>query len=156
MSRGWKVLGAGAAVLVLAGSGAVAQADGTGNHDEGGQTLRFRAVSVDFAEVDLGAPGFSLGDQLVFSDDLRRDGETVGIGGGACTIVRVTGDPAFQCLVTFRLPDGSIATQALVRGSELPMIRFAITGGTGAYDEAAGQGRASQDDRERIVFRLED
>jgi len=100
-----------------------------------------RAHNVSF--LDLGAPGPSLGDRLVFTSDLfDEDGNNVGRDGADCVIVRI--DPAappaqqqiVQCVVTVQLADGQITFQGLAQGTE---NFFALTGGTGAYRTARGE-----------------
>jgi hypothetical protein len=58
----------------------------SGHDDE--QTIRVLPVFTEFdANIDLGAPGFSLGDKVVFSGNLLRHGEQVGRVGVVCTFV---------------------------------------------------------------------
>jgi hypothetical protein len=46
------------------------------------------AVFTEFdPNIDLGAPGFSLGDEVVFSGNLLQHGEQVGRVGVVCTFV---------------------------------------------------------------------
>lgn len=156
MSRRWKMLAGAFALVVLTATGGAAQADSERNTDGDDDILRFRAVQVEETEIDLGASGFSQGDQIVFGDNLRRDGRRIGTDGGVCTVVRATGDPEFTCVTTFRLPGGTIATQAHFRVSELPRVRLAITGGTGVYDEAEGDGRTMAGDNAPVVLNLDD
>src|SRR4051794_24660724 len=112
------------------------------------KTLRLYAPTVQIKLLDLGDAGFSLGDASVFSDDLLTapNGKTVGFDGGTCTVVRVkdagTQSGTLQCLVTFSLPGGQVATQALTdtaNGGLSGTQSSAITGGTGRYHNAHGQ-----------------
>jgi hypothetical protein len=99
--------------------------------------VRFRPLMDNF--VDLAAPGFSIGDQLVFQDRvLDRSGGQVGVQGGTCSITAVLPD-GFQvhCVGTVSLPDGQIAFQGLVTNA--PEKRMAVVGGTGRYRTAAGE-----------------
>lgn len=107
-------------------------------------------------EIDLGEAGFSQGDQIIFADDLLRGGDKIGTDGGVCTLVRETGDAEYSCDITYRLPRGAITGHALLRASELPVVRFAITGGTGAFDEVEGQGRSLLQDTAPVVLHLKD
>jgi hypothetical protein len=100
--------------------------------------------------VDLGDPGFTLGDQIAFSDDLtsKPGGKPAGIDGGACTLVRIADADAqtgtVQCLVTYSLKGGQITTQAqgtLTNGGFLGTQVAAITGGTGLYRNARGEAK---------------
>jgi hypothetical protein len=158
-----KYVGVGAASVLLAGAAwmGLASATASGSTDNnaissGGDTLRFVATEVEVTEIDLGEAGFSQGDQIVFADDLLRGGSTFGTAGGVCTLVRASGDPEYSCEVTYRLPRGAITGHALLRASELPVVRFAITGGTAAFDEVAGQGRSLLQDTAPVVLHLED
>src|SRR4029079_16768885 len=90
------------AVAALAVPGTAA-ANGRG-HDHGhshGQTLRLVAKEVEFQYLDL-APGGSVGDQFVFSDDLYSNGRPAGDDGGQCTITRFQSYDEFdaQCVAT--------------------------------------------------------
>jgi hypothetical protein len=137
---------AAAAVGITAATAASADPNGNGGGDHHGDT--FFAVTVQAANIDLGAAGFSLGDQFVFTDDLfdRRGGHKVGTDGGVCTIVRVTdaaaGTGTAQCVVTASITDhGQITTQGLVDESgdtTPPPFDSAITGGTGDFADAGG------------------
>jgi hypothetical protein len=93
--------------------------------------------------LDLGDQGESLGDQIVFSDNLFRGGKKVGISGATCTLVRLVPrvSVTFQCVGTLSLPRGQITVQGLVSFPEAEQAPFlvAITGGTGAYRTAHGQ-----------------
>jgi hypothetical protein len=113
-----------------------------------GKTLRLYAPTVQLKLLDLDDPGFGLGDEAVFSDDLLTapNGKTVGFDGGVCTVVRVkdagTQAGVLQCLVTYSLPHGQVTTQALTdtAGGGLAGTQLAaITGGTGRYRNARGQ-----------------
>jgi hypothetical protein len=138
-----------AAIALGAGGVALASADSNGGGDDHeGKTIKFFALTVQTADIDLGDKGFSLGDQTVFSDDLynKKGGTKLGVDGGVCTIVRITDAKTFsgtaQCVVTASLAGGQIATQGLVSfaGNQLPPpFDIAITGGTGAYKNASGQ-----------------
>jgi hypothetical protein len=147
----FKRVAAMAATTTLAVGGvtfASAYAGGSSN-DSGSQDVRWQAVTVQSNDnIDLGASGFSLGDEQVFSDDLYAEGERTASGtdGGVCTVVRIdrsakTPSGTAQCVVTLSLPDGQITVQGLVTfsGDQLPAaFDLAITGGTGAYSDASG------------------
>jgi hypothetical protein len=121
---------------------------GTSTDEESGQVIKVFAPTVQFKLIDLGDPGFSLGDQSVFSDNLltSKNGDKVGIDGGVCTVVRVqdaaTSSGTLQCLVTFSLRDGQITTQGLdqLTNGQLTGTQIgAITGGTGRFRKARGE-----------------
>ena len=97
----------------------------------------------EFTFQDVGTPGPSLGDRLIFTSDLFDEGDRrVGRDGADCVVVRLdlTAPPQeqqiVQCMITVELPDGQITFQGLARGTE---NLFAVTGGTGAYRTARGE-----------------
>jgi hypothetical protein len=113
------------------------------------QVLRFDARLVQAKLLDLDDAGFGLGDQAVFSDELLTapNGHSAGFDGGVCTVVRVddaaTGSGILQCLVTTSLKGGTITTQSLETVKNLTPTGAevaAITGGTGRFQFARGQG----------------
>jgi hypothetical protein len=80
------------------------------------EVLRLKARMTEASFLDLGVAGPSLGDQFIFHDVLKLDGERIGRSGGVCTLTSTStgAEGEFNCLVTLWLPDGQIATQALV------------------------------------------
>ncbi|HYZ80298.1 MAG TPA: hypothetical protein VE571_03465 [Solirubrobacteraceae bacterium] len=101
-----------------------------------------------FAFLPVTPGQFSLGARDVFSDDLftSKGGKSLGSDGGVCTVTRVadasTASGTLECEVTFSLPGGQIATQALTtitNGNLTGTQPGAITGGTGRYHGASGQ-----------------
>jgi hypothetical protein len=100
------------------------------------------------AFLPVTANKFSLGDRVVFSDDLftSKGGRSLGIDGGTCTVVRIidaaTQSGVLQCELTFRLPGGQITTQqlhTLTKGELTGTQSGAITGGTRKYHNARGE-----------------
>ena len=126
--------GAMAAIAVLAVSSAV-PATGHGGGD-GRDRVRVLSTNTEEAFVDVGEPGFSLGDSFVFTSDLTKHGRLVGHTGVVCTITSTAREES-QCVGTARLRSGQITIQGLVAG-EPEVFEFAITGGTGAYTGAEG------------------
>jgi hypothetical protein len=101
-----------------------------------GQTIRL-GVRFHDDQLDLGAPGPSVGDALIMHDTLvNRRGRTVGSDAGVCTFTSVA-PPVASCVLTFVLGDGQIATQ--FRNTPPRRKLVAIVGGTGAYRSASGQ-----------------
>jgi allene oxide cyclase len=90
------------------------------------------------AVVDLGEEGDSVGDTLVFSNEVydSEDANVVGSDQGSC--VRTKKGEAWECTFTVSLSDGGIVVQGALyddgRDSTL-----AITGGTGNYSGATGE-----------------
>jgi hypothetical protein len=114
-------------------------------HGKASKTLRLVATENQSDFLDLGAPGPSLGDELVFSETLSRNGRQVGTSGVVCTTTAV--EPpyevtTFHCVGTLSLRNGQITLQGLieVQGVNDPgPFTVAITGGTGDYRGAGGQ-----------------
>jgi hypothetical protein len=133
-----------AAIVVAAGSVGLASARSS---DGGSRTFTVFSETVQFAAIDLGDSGTSLGDQFVFSDDLltEKGGDKVGFDGGVCTLVRrdeASRTDTVQCAVTFSFEGGQIATQALLTlhdghfsGTEVGPV----TGGSGEFRGASGE-----------------
>jgi hypothetical protein len=79
MGRRLGILGAVIAVMALVGavspalgSSSQGSASSSSGHADKQQTIRVLAVFTEFdANIDVGAPGFSLGDEVVFSGNLR-------------------------------------------------------------------------------------
>jgi allene oxide cyclase-like protein len=106
--------------------------------------LKLTTKTVDFAQVDVGQPGASLGDSTILTEDVYRDGKKVGTSDISCTVVRldkVADSFASECLNTTVLAGGQISTQGYVTSAQEEQIPFqqAITGGTGAYEGVSGQ-----------------
>jgi hypothetical protein len=116
-----------------------------GAHGGGKQQLRVVATELQSELVDVGDPGPSLGDQLVFSEKLRVRGRHVGMSGVVCTVTHAV--PPYDvltylCVGTLSLRNGQIAGQGLleVQGEDDPgPFTVAITGGTGAYRGVSGE-----------------
>jgi len=105
------------------------------------QAIRVLAVFTEFdANIDVGAPGFSLGDEVAFSGNLLRHGEQVGRVGVVCTFVSTQNADRVeaQCPGTATLPGGQIAVQGVIVNRSLNFT-LPITGGSGRYERAQGQ-----------------
>ena len=81
---------------------------------------------------------FSLGDEIVFHDQLFSGGQHVGDEAGSCVLVDVSQAPLANCSDVVRLPGGTITAQFL--DAPPPHKVLAITGGSGVYDAAGGDG----------------
>ena len=140
------------ALAVLVFGSVPAAADGKRK----GNTLRLDATETgEF--LDLGAPGLSVGDEIVFSAVFESRGREVGTGGGVCTAVEVVPPyttTTYQCVATMSLRRGQITLQGLVEiqgAGDMSPFTVAITGGTGAYRGAGGEARIRPvSDSERI------
>jgi allene oxide cyclase len=130
-------------VTIAAGAiavGLVLPASATSAPDRG-YTLEFGVNFRPFQDnyVDIGETGFTVGDLLVFQDDLLDGaGNAAGIQGGTCTITAfLPGGLQTHCVGTASLSDGQISFQGLA--TDAPVKPLAVTGGTGKYDAATGE-----------------
>jgi hypothetical protein len=171
MGKRLGILGVGIAVLALV-VGAVSPALGSSGQGAGstasgradkGQTIRVLAVFTEFdPNIDVGAPGFSLGDEVVFAGNLLQDGKQVGRVGVVCTFVSTANADRVeaQCPATAILPGGQITIQGVIVNRALNWT-LPITGGSGRYDRARGQ-VVSRDmstptqPQVELIFHLED
>jgi hypothetical protein len=143
------------AVAVLAFGSTVATA--SGKHK---QTLRLVATETQFEFLDLGAPGPSLGDELIISETLSRHGRDVGQSGVVCVVTEATPPYdvlTFHCVATLSLRRGQITLQGLIEvqgeGDSGPFT-VAITGGTGAFFGAGGEARITDVSETMSVYKL--
>jgi hypothetical protein len=131
-----------AALLALAVLGAALIASSSSQASHGGKTLTLTGKTVAAEQVDAGAPGPSLGDRQILTEDVYRNGKRIGTSDIECTIVRVQMPKfAVQCLNTTSLPGGQITAQGVVTSDQLEKTPFqqAVTGGTGSYEGVTGQ-----------------
>ena len=107
-------------------------------------------------DVDLGEPGFSVADQSTFRFEIYDATETrhLGFETSQCVVTSIVDTRyTFQCTTNVVFERGQILSagmlsgstvdgppRSLVRGGAFPPIyRFAIAGGTQAYDGVQGQ-----------------
>ena len=127
---------------------------------KGKRVLRIVATEMQFEFLDLGTPGPSLGDELVFSERLTRRGRPVGVSGVVCTATQVEppyDDLMFHCVATLKLKQGQITLQGLieVQGEDDPgPFTVAITGGTGRYKGAGGKAVIRDVSPTKSVYKL--
>ena len=136
-----------AASLLLAGgsalSGTASGATGTGPESataagRAAVVLRFDVEFSPLKVIDIGGDGqVSDGDEIVFHDRLLQHGRQVGDDLGSCVIVDETAGLA-NCTMVIRLPQGKIT--ASFDNAPPPTKTLAITGGTGRYRTAHGEG----------------
>jgi hypothetical protein len=147
-----------AVVSLPAASASSSQAGSSARDENDVEVIRVTAVTVQENELDLGEQGESLGDQFIFSDDLFRDGEKVGIAGGVVTLVRLEPmvSATLQFVATAELPKGQITVQGLATFTDGPSTyRLAITGGTGRYKTAHGTLTVEETETgARLTFRV--
>jgi hypothetical protein len=134
-----------ALMLALASVAAIAAASqGSEPSTHKAKTLTFDVVFSPFSPIaannqrDPNSP-FALGDELVFHDQLFANGKQVGDDVGSCVIAALTPQLLANCSLVIRLPDGNLAGQFVaIQGPEPKQI--ALTGGTGSYGAAGGEG----------------
>ncbi|HEX6506836.1 MAG TPA: hypothetical protein VF221_04315 [Chloroflexota bacterium] len=131
------VLSSAIAVAALVAGVAIPAAGSSGQAGQHG-AFRVTATVTEESQIDLGAPGPSLGDEIVFSGPLLQGGHQVGHQGAVGSTVSLQRHEA-QFIATYSFGGGQITAQALViLGSAAP-YDVAITGGTGKYQGAKGE-----------------
>ncbi len=126
-----------ASALLIPGAVASAGADDRGGTRSHETTLHFDVAFSPFDLVDLGEPGLSAGDVIVFDDVLLQDGEQVGGMAGTCVVIDAT--PLANCTGVVTLNEQDTITFAFLNAPPPEKI-FAITGGSGTYRTAQGDG----------------
>jgi allene oxide cyclase len=87
--------------------------------------------------VDLGGEGDTVGDTLVFNNELYddQDANLVGTTNGSC--IRTAVGKLWECTFTSTIENGSLVVEGPFEDSGTGT--FAITGGTGDYSGATGE-----------------
>jgi hypothetical protein len=137
MSKGLRITAVGAvlaATLLIPGGAADAHSDGESGR---GRTLQFDVVFSPTSYTDFGDPGFSPADAIVFDDKLFRHGEQVGHQVGSCVLVSTTDLANCTGVVTL---DGRGTLTFAFENSQPPEKTLALTGGTGEFRTAGGEG----------------
>ena len=124
---GW-VASAAVVLLLLHGSASTASADD--DHSWGKRALTFHVLLSDPNYTDLGAPGFSAADVIVFHDQLQQGTWTVGDEVGSCVLVDETG--LSNCSGVVQLTNRGTVTFSFVNAPP-PHKVLAITGGSGQF-----------------------
>lgn len=94
------------------------------------------ATFVNISHSQQGAPG----DGVIIRSALKdADGNRIGFSSIVCQLVL---GHKLQCAGVYHLPGGTLTGTALVPADESSTapVHVAITGGTGRYDQASGQG----------------
>ena len=152
-----KWLGAiGAIALLALAVSAMTPALGSSGDDDEGETIRVNSITSEEEFVDVGAEGFSLGDEIVFSTNLRKGGEKVGRLGVVCTFTSLEHEEA-ECVATAWFRGGQIAVQGLIAGEPERFV-LPVTGGSGKYEGTKGEVHVRQvsDTTEILTFHLSD
>jgi hypothetical protein len=137
---------AAAMVLALAGVAAIAAASQAAEPStDKVKTLTFDVVFSPFTPIaannqrDPNSP-FALGDEIVFHDQLFTGGKRVGDDLGSCVIASITSQElAANCSLVIRLQGGNLTGQFVAVQGPAPR-EIALTGGTGRYRTAGGEG----------------
>src|SRR6266851_7577534 len=153
----WAAVIATAAALAACGTPRVAAATPGGSAPDP-RTLTYYAFDINNGTTDPGfipAPGtnpkvFAQGDELIINDQLTTTHQVgggypiVGHDAGVCTLTRIPEQHADQtlanCVVTAVWNNGSLTVQGVVgfKSRQPEPAVFAVTGGTGRFDGAAG------------------
>ena len=141
-----------AAPLLFQGSGPGASAKDDGG---GRNALTFHVVFSPFNYTDLGQPGPSAADVIVFHDQLLQGGKLVGDEVGSCVVVDPGGGLA-NC--TRRHPAEQTGDDCLLLRRCPPSRKvLAVTGGSGQLRSAGGDGTLDEfgDGTGTLVLRLD-
>jgi hypothetical protein len=158
----WAAVTAAAAALAACGTPVVAAA-APGGSAPGPRTLTYYAFDINNGPTDPGfvpVPGtnpkvFAQGDELIINDQLTTTRQVtggypiVGHDAGVCTLTRIpqqripqkhANQTLANCVVTAVWNNGSLTVQGVVafKSQQPESAEFAITGGTGRFDGAAG------------------
>ena len=126
-----------AVALVL--QSATASADQSGSRGSAGDevTLEFAVVTSPFSYTDVGVPGPSAADVIVFNDVLEQDGRPVGHEVGSCVLVDPSGLANCTAVVTL---DGQGTIAFAFENAPPPEKTLAVTGGSGDFRAVRGDG----------------
>lgn len=135
------------ALAVLQGSALRASAD------DGPRPLSFHVLFSPFSFTDVGDPGPSAGDMIVFHDVLQQGTKTVGDEVGSCVLVDPDG--LSNCTGVVRLTNRGTIAFAFVNAPP-PHKVLAVTGGSGQFATARGDGTLdeNQDQTGTLVLHL--
>jgi hypothetical protein len=158
----WAAVIAAAAALAACGTPVVAAA-APGGSVPGLKPLTYYAFDINNGTTDPGfvpVPGtnpkvFAQGDELIINDQLTTTHQVnggypiVGHDAGVCTLTRIPQQQVPQkhanqtlanCVVTAVWNNGSLTVQGVVafKSQQPESAEFAVTGGTGRFDGAAG------------------
>ena len=128
---------AATALLVPGSAGAAGPAHAHDAAADRETTLQFRVEFSPFHLTDIGPRGLTAEDLIDFHDDLFRHGRKVGDEVGSCVVVEASG--LSNCTGVVRL-GGDTITYAFVNAPP-PVKVLAITGGSGRFRTAHGDGR---------------
>jgi hypothetical protein len=150
-----------AAILgIVALSVGTTAADGRGKGKDKSDSLRLVGKTIQEETLDLGTPGPSPGDELVFSETLYKEGREAGTSGAVCVVTEAVPPytvVVYHCVGTLSLRRGQITLQGLVETQGLddpgPFL-VAITGGTGVYRGASGEAEVRDPIGRKRIYKL--
>jgi hypothetical protein len=144
---------AGTLLVVPASATGASQSSGGGGARAHTTTLRFHVEFSPFDYTDLGSPGPSAADVIVFHDKLFMRGQQVGDEVGTCTVVEASG--LSSCTAVMQLDGRGTIAFALVN-SPPPHKVLAVTGGSGEFRTVRGDGTLDEhgDGTGDLVLRL--
>jgi hypothetical protein len=145
--------GATVAAIALLLQGSALTASATADPESGrDRAMTFHVVFSPFNYTDLGAPGPSAADIIVFHDQLQG-GKTVGDEVGSCILVDKEG--LASCTGVVRLGKRGTITYSFVNAPP-PHKVLAVTGGSGQFLTARGDGTLDEngDGTGTLVLRL--
>jgi hypothetical protein len=145
------MLGAATALTLVTSVGP--SPSGATNTRKGQGRIQLVGHESDVGLLDLGDPGDSIGDQVVFHGTLRdaTDSHDVGHFEGILTAVTPDAASLFSAQVVLALPDGQVAVHGELDFSGAEPFVHAITGGTGAYRNARGEFSFRHTDVPRVI-----
>ena len=134
---GATVVAAGAAAAAALASGGTASAGTTAST---AHTFTVRVHHGSDTNVDLGASGFSAGDEDLFVSPVTRGGRPAGRLVGSCTTARAARTADELCEFVLHLRGGQLTASGTVRSGQSGPAPFElpILGGTGRYAGAGG------------------
>jgi allene oxide cyclase len=96
--------------------------------------------SVSYKHIDLGPSGPSVGDMIVFYNDVNdsSDKTLVGHDSGSCVKTALSPNDVYECAWTLSLADGQITAQGPFFDTSDSTF-LAVTGGTGSYAGVRGE-----------------
>lgn len=141
-----------ALALLLQGSALTAGASPAGG-GQASRALTFDVLFSPFDYTDLGQPGPSSADVIVFHDTLQQGGASVGDEVGSCTLVGADG--LGSCTGVIRLGARGTITFAFVNAPP-PHKVLAVTGGSGQFRAVRGDGTLDEkgDGTGTLVLRI--
>jgi len=110
------------------------------NSEVGDERLVVIDHSTTDTVIDLGEEGDSIGDLLAFGNAVYDEGNETEVGTNQGSCVRTVPGEAWECMFSIILDEGQLTVAGPL--SDAGPSELAITGGTGAYAGASGEGVA--------------